>query len=138
MGHTPYGYRIVKGKAVIDEEAASRVKALYENYFSGMSLVAAAKEAGIHVKHSGAKRIMQNKHYLGDDFYPALIDTDTFQKASDEIARRSEKLGRDKYQVKEQKKKPPTQFKTGAIEEYYDNPIKQAEYLYCLIESETN
>jgi hypothetical protein len=26
MGHTPYGYRIENGKAVIDEEAAAKIK----------------------------------------------------------------------------------------------------------------
>jgi hypothetical protein len=74
MGHTPLGYRIEEGKAVIDEEAAAKVRQLYKNYLGGLSLTNAAKEAGINVLHAGAKRIMQNTHYLGDDFYPAIID----------------------------------------------------------------
>lgn len=47
MGHTPYGYRIENGKAVIDEAAAAQVQALYKNYLSGLSLTNAAKEAGL-------------------------------------------------------------------------------------------
>ena len=75
MGHTPYGYRIVDGKAVIDEAAATQIRELYKNYLSGLSLTNAAKEAGLDLLHSGAKRMMRNKHYLGDDFYPAIILT---------------------------------------------------------------
>lgn len=72
MGHTPYGYRIENGKAVIDEAAATQVRELYKNYLSGLSLTNAAKEAGLDLLHSGAKRMMRNSHYLGDDFYPAI------------------------------------------------------------------
>ena len=32
MGHTPFGYRIRKGKAVIDEPAAEKIRQLYKNY----------------------------------------------------------------------------------------------------------
>ena len=38
MGHTPFGYRIENGTAVIDESAATKLRQLYENYLSGMSL----------------------------------------------------------------------------------------------------
>ena len=89
MGHTPLGYRIENGIAVIDEEAADKVRQLYKNYLSGLSLTNAAKEAGINALHAGSKRIMQNKHYLGDDFYPAIIDKETFIAAGREIRRRS-------------------------------------------------
>ena len=78
MGHTPYGYRIEEGKAVIDEAAAAQVRELYKNYLSGLSLTNAAKEAGLELLHSGSKRMMRNKHYLGDDFYPAIIDKESF------------------------------------------------------------
>ncbi len=137
MGHTPLGYVIVNGKAEIDDATAAKVKELYANYLFGMALVASAKKAGIHVKHSGAKRILTNKHYLGDDFYPAIIDEETFNQAAAELKRRAAELGRDKYELKKTKKTPPVLFRCGDIKEYYDNPIKQAEYLYGLIESET-
>lgn len=73
MGHTPFGYRIENGKAVIDEAAAAQVRDLHKNYLSGLSLTNAAKEAGLDLLHAGAKRMMLNRHYLGDDFYPAII-----------------------------------------------------------------
>ena len=38
MGHTPYGYKIENGKAVIDETAAEKLRKLFDNYLNGMSL----------------------------------------------------------------------------------------------------
>jgi hypothetical protein len=136
MGHTPLGYRIEEGKAVIDEDSAAKVRQLYKNYLGGLSLTNAAKEAGINVLHAGAKRIMQNAHYLGDDFYPAIIDKETFHAAGEEIRRRSTKLGRDNRYKAPVAKKAPILFHFDDITEYFDNPVKQAEYLYSLIESE--
>ena len=37
MGHTPYGYRIENGKAVIDKEKAQQIRNLYKNYLDGMT-----------------------------------------------------------------------------------------------------
>ena len=47
MSHTPFGYRIENGKAVIDKEAAEQIKVLFQSYLSGDSLATAAKKAGI-------------------------------------------------------------------------------------------
>ena len=38
MGHTPFGYQIKNGIAIIDEPAATKLRQLYKNYLSGMSL----------------------------------------------------------------------------------------------------
>ena len=94
MGHTPYGYRIENGCAVIDEEAAGKIRKLYANYLAGMAQSKAAVEAGIETYHSSAKRLMQNRHYLGDDFYPAIIDQEIFDKAEAIRLERAGKLGR--------------------------------------------
>ena len=138
MGHTPFGYRIENGTAVIDEAAATQIRDLYKNYLSGLSLTNAAKEAGLTLLHSGAKRMMQNRHYLGDDFYPAIIDQASFDAVSAELNKRSTQLGRNDRYIAPTAKKPPTAFRLGDITENYENPIRQAEYLYSLIESEVN
>lgn len=105
MGHTPLGYRIENGIAVIDEESAAKVRELYKNYLGGLSLINAAKKAGINVLHAGSKRIMQNKHYLGDNFYPAIIDEATFKAAGEEIKHRSAHLcKKDKIKESPEKK----------------------------------
>ncbi|VIH37728.1 recombinase [Clostridioides difficile] len=38
MGHTPYGYRIEDGKAVVDEKTSEQVKELFSGYLAGLSL----------------------------------------------------------------------------------------------------
>lgn len=136
MGHTPLGYRIENGIAVIDEDVAAKIRQLYKNYLEGLSLANSAKESGIDALHAGTKRILQNKHYLGDDFYPAIIDKETFIAAGREIKRRSAKLGRNDRFKEVPEKKAPILFRFDDITEYFDNPVKQAEYLYSLIESE--
>ena len=137
MGHTPFGYKIEGGKAVVDEIAAKQIKKLYENYLSGLSLENAAKEAGIKTYHGTVKKLLSNRHYLGDAFYPAIIDEETFTKAALEGDRRSEKLGRNNRVQAPKVKKAPTRFtfiESIAIQGV--TPAEQAEYLYSLIESE--
>ena len=136
MGHTPFGYRIENGTAVIDEAAAAQIRGLYKNYLNGLSLTNAAKEAGLNLLHSGAKRMIQNRHYLGDGFYPAIIDQASFDAVSAELNKRSTQLGRNDRYIAPIAKRPPTAFRLGDITENYENPIRQAEYLYSLIESE--
>lgn len=136
MGHTPYGYRIENGCAVIHKEEAAKIRKLYENYFAGMAQSKAAIEAGIETYHSSAKRLMQNRHYLGDDFYPAIIDQETFDKAEAIRLERAGKLGRLNRVKESTTEKVPTYFRFAEAEEHYDDPRLQAEYLYSLIESE--
>ena len=137
MGHTPFGYKIENGIAVIDQPAADKLRQLYKNYLSGMSLSKAAAAAGIKTYHGTAKRLMETVHYLGDSFYPAIIDKDTYQKAQEERKRRAAALGRNNKQTQMRKLQIPTHFHMGEVTALYDNPVKQAEYLYSLIESES-
>ena len=44
MGHTPYGYRIENGIAVIDKTTANQVQQLYKNYLCGLSLTSTILE----------------------------------------------------------------------------------------------
>ena len=137
MGHTPFGYKIENGIAVIDQPAADKLRQLYKNYLSGMSLSKAAAAAGIKTYRGTAKRLMETVHYLGDSFYPAIIDKDTYQKAQEERKRRAAALGRNNKQTQMRKLQIPTHFHMGEVTALYDNPVKQAEYLYSLIESES-
>jgi len=136
MGHTPYGYIIENGCAIIDEEKAIKIRKLYNNYLSGMALAKAAAEAGIETYHGTAKRLMENPHYLGDDFYPAIIDRATYDKAADERLRRAGKLGRLNRKKAVNPAAIPTRFHFANAETEYEDPRLQAEYLYSLIESE--
>lgn len=136
MSHTPFGYQIANGKAVIDELAAEQIKALFQAYLSGNSLATAAQKAGILTSHAAIGKMLRNTLYLGDDYYPAIIDPDIFESAEMERIRRAEKLGR----VHEPKVKDavvyPTIFCIKEGNERFDDPFQQAEYAYSLIESE--
>lgn len=137
MGHTPYGYRIEDGIAVIDQEAAGKLRMLYQNYISGMSLKAAAAKAGIETYHGTAKRLMMTRHYLGDDFYPAIIDEEIFNKAQEELSQRAA-LCRMNRDTQKKTLKTPTLFTIREIEKHFANPAAQAEYMYSLIDCEVS
>ena len=85
MGHTPYGYRIENGNAVIEPKEAEAVVKMCEGYFGGLSLKAAAETAGIVATHCQAKRMMQNEKYLGTDYYPAILTKDVMDKVKAEL-----------------------------------------------------
>lgn len=138
MGHTPYGYRIENGIAVIDEEAAGKLRKLYENYLTGLRLKDAAAQAGIDTYHGTAKRLLKTQHYIGDDFYPAIVDKAIFQKAQEELIKRAAALGRLNHAPKEKAHTAPTVFTIRDIKKRFDNPATQAEYIYSLIESEVS
>ena len=126
-----YGYKIINGKATVDEQEASIIIKIFYGYLSGMSLRDAAVNAGKAMVHSTVKRIICNFCYVGDDFYPAIISRQTFSRANAELIRRSEKrVGKKRLRT------PPvyTQFKITAPEKHYDDPAVQAEYIYSLIE----
>lgn len=133
MKHTPYGYDIVGGAAVINEEQAANLRKLCENYLSGMSFVQAAKEVGLEMKHSGVKRLMQNPRYLGDDFYPAILTAEIAQAVEDERLRRDALYKGTRYTKEAVTTVIPTKFAMKRTAPKYQDPIKQAEYAYSQI-----
>ena len=132
----PYGYRLENGVAIIDDNMADAVKQFFSNYLAGMGLTAAAKKAGFTPYHGSAKRILQNRHYLGDAFYPAILDETTFDQAAAMLIKRAEKLGRLNKAKAPIVPKISNQFYMlePTVEEI--NPLLQAEYLYSLIKPE--
>lgn len=133
MKHTPYGYDIVGGAAVINEEQAANLRKLCENYLSGMSFVQAAKDAGLEMKHSGVKRLMQNPCYLGDDFYPAILTAEIAQAVEAERLRRDALYKGTRYTKEAVTTVIPTRFAMKRTAPKYQDPIKQAEYAYSQI-----
>ena len=136
MGHTPLGYRIENGIAVVDEHAAEQVQALYQSYLSGDSLRTVANKAGIDAFHAGIGKILKNHHYLGDDYYPTIIDPDTFAAVQEERIRRASALGRIREPKEDKAAIYPTNFHIIEGTQVYDDPFAQAAYAYSLIESE--
>lgn len=133
MKHTPYGYDIVGGAAVINEEQAANLRKLCENYLSGMSFVQAAKDVGLEMKHSGVKRLMQNPRYIGDDFYPAILTAEIAQAVETERLRRDALYKGTRYTKEAVTTVIPTRFAMKRTAPKYQDPIKQAEYAYSQI-----
>lgn len=103
-----------------------------------MGLIPAAEKGGLKLYHGSAGRMLQNKKYLGDDYYPVIIDKETFDKAEEIRMSRAKALGR----VRELEGKKdilfPTKFTMPAVKKVSDDPFEQAAYAYSLIESEVD
>lgn len=136
MAHTPLGYQIENGEVVIDEAPAERVRTLFSLYLSGASLNTAAKKSGIQTFHGSIGNMLRNTRYLGDDFYPSLIDPDIFDAVQEERLRRVENLGRVFEPKEENVVLIPTAFRMNECTQTFEDPFRQSEYLYSLIEWE--
>lgn len=136
MAHIPYGYKIIDGKAVVDEEQARNVREIYKGYISGLALKVAAENVGLKLFHGSAGRMLRNKHYLGDDFYPGIIDKETFDKAEEIRIARAGSLGRIRELEKQEKPEVRVRFTMPKVQLKYTDPFEQAKYAYGLIESE--
>lgn len=132
MTHTPYGYRIKNGIAVVDEVDAERIKALYQEYIDCKSIIAAAKKAGIDKTHSVIGRILKNKVYLGTVYYPQIIDEDIFAKVQEIREHNVRNQNRIGIYIPHPKAEIGA-FKIRKIKEKYKDPYKQAEYAYSQI-----
>ena len=137
MRHTPLGYEIIDGEVRVNENDARKIREIADGYLSGLSLTEAAQRVGLNVPHASVKRILTNKRYLGDGFYPRILEDETARKIEEEIKQRSIKLGRNKLKGREKTVYvPETDFRLRSTTTKYNNPITQAEYVYSLIESE--
>lgn len=102
--HMPLGYKIVDGKVIIEDEKAAVIKKIFEDYQNGLSLHAIAKEltaTGVlnannkpNWNHGSVGKILQNIKYVGDDFYPSMIDKETFESVQKRRKKKEEELGR--------------------------------------------
>ena len=136
LSHIPFGYSIQNGRAVVNEKEALKIKELFEAYLSGLSLTEAAKKAGIKRYHTSIARMLKDKRYVEDKFYPPIINRDIFEEAQLERRRRAEALGRIYEHKGNEKKCLNFKFHASMPDNLYDDPFQQAEYAYSLIKSE--
>lgn len=133
MRTLPLGYSIKDGAIVVDEEQAQRVRELFSAYLSGMSLAKAAQSAGIQASSSTVKHILKNKHYLGDDYYPALIAPSIFQAAHTARLKRAKKLGKNFSAQPDPVFHVATAFFIETPKRHYADPFREAQALYACI-----
>ncbi|HHV13040.1 MAG TPA: recombinase [Clostridiales bacterium] len=102
--HMPIGYKLADGKIYLDEPKAAVVKKIFADYLSGTSTSALAKqltEMGFSNANSKASwnhgsigKILENVKYLGDEFYPQMINTELFEQVQKRRKERCDQLGR--------------------------------------------
>lgn len=126
------------GKSVITLTAIFEL--LYNRFEVGKVLVIAplrvARDVGVKIYHGTVTRILGNKKYLRTDYYPQIIDQETFDKALEEKQKRMDALGRNSRQKPKEEKSLPATFHFKPAEFSYTDPYEQAKYNYSLIESE--
>ena len=93
-----YGYQIIHGDLVIQEEERLTVQNIFTTYLAGLSYQALAdrmnadnipfsQESPLWNKHK-IKRMLENSRYAGGNGYPPIIDQDTFQQVQERSLKR--------------------------------------------------
>ena len=91
-----YGYKIVGGKAEIIPEEATLIYRFVDCYLAGMSFREAKTNSWIPIGETGLRHLVENKTYLGTEFYPAILDKRTFKRIAAERKSRVKEQGRRK------------------------------------------
>lgn len=86
----PFGYRMDNGTIACEMNEAEAVKRIFSLYLNGSSLNRITEEMmhrGLRYHQeklswnkSMVKRILENRHYLGDEMYPGIISEETFNR----------------------------------------------------------
>lgn len=132
MKHTPIGYDILNGNIVLNQDA-EKIQVLFSNYYGGLSLHESGKESGILKNHAGIKRILQNRKYIGECGYPAIIDKGLFDKVQSMIENRAKQYAERNLSKPKKYYSVRTSFSIPRVIKRFDDPILQAEYVYSLI-----
>lgn len=134
----PIGYRIENGRAVIDEKEAEIIRNVFRYYLEGMTLMGISEKTGIGNSHGGISAILTKRCYLGDRFYPSIVDAETFSRVAEEKERRAKKLNRLNLFKPRPHRAVPAEFffaeeseKTSAEK---STPAHRAEFLYGRIQ----
>ena len=92
----PFGYCIVTGDITIHEKEADTIRRIFEIYIGGQSYSAITALLNTEVirYHSGAawnkhmvKRILENRTYLGERGYPAIVAAAVFAAVNERKAK---------------------------------------------------
>ena len=86
--YTPFGYKIVNGKFMINKLQEQIIQDIYDEYINGKSLYSIAQKlkhnkikknnGNTNWTHGAISKILENKKYLGDNMYPKIIDEKKF------------------------------------------------------------
>lgn len=90
----PYGYEMQNGVIIISAKEADTVKRIFREYLNGDNLKIIAErltEKQVEFlpgeygwNKNRIKRMIEDKRYIGDNSYPAIVDEDVFKRANAE------------------------------------------------------
>ena len=134
----PYGYKIVNGRAQIDPETSSSLIRYFQNYLNGDSMSTAANAAGLTCSKTTYAHLLKRKEYLGDDYYPPLIDEAYQKRLIEEWEKRKKERPRKPRKAGNRIVKVYTDFR---VERFAGkrprDPVKYVQMLYrCVQPSE--
>ena len=135
MAHIPYGYKIENGRAVIISEEADRIRSLYSIFLQGLSIDSAGKKAGIPLSRSAVGKVLRNPVYLGDDYYPRIVDDSLYRKVQIERASRSSINNSEHRSAASPVMQFHTSFRVKDPPEKKGNAVTDAQNLYDSIEA---
>lgn len=102
--HMPLGYRMAGGKIFVVPEQAELVKEVFQAYSEGNSMYQLARKlmerGALNANHKPVwnhgtvGKILENRRYPGDEFYPAIIEPELFIKVQERRKEKSRELGR--------------------------------------------
>lgn len=105
--HMPIGYKVINGTITVYEEHRELVEQIFRAYDSGESarqIAQKLKDAGVTNAQdrvgwscSGIGRILENRHYLGTECYPQIIDSELFERVQKRREQYRIERGRGQY-----------------------------------------
>ena len=130
----PYGYRIVNGMAEPDPGEHEKLLRFYEHYLEGWSLEMCRSSIGIDWSIRGLRDILDNPVYMGTDYYPPLIDGETWNAAKEAAERRGAHLVGKRNCKTRQPVPIHTRFTMASdAEEPVGDPVECAAAMYARI-----
>lgn len=131
-----YGYKLNDGKVQIHPVESTQVKILFELISDGTSMLAANKVVRIERTHTTIARMLKNRKYLGNEFYPRLIDESIFKKVQEVREQAIINKNRSRRNLALDKNQDVSFRFSQVYEDRYDDPFMQAAYAYNLITKE--
>ena len=147
MAHIPYGYRIRNGKAEADPEDAGKLMTFIGYYLAGMSIRTANKKAGTGRCDDSLRRLLRNRVYLGDSYYPQLISEERFEKIAEELEKRTHPPTRSiaqgtgiktRFRIRDPEPDGGGGWQPAELMKKGCDPVRITEYFYSLIEPHEN
>ena len=102
----PYGYTYAEGRIILHPQESEIVKEVCRDYLSGRSMLMIAQGLNSRMieymvgvygwNKARIKRIIEDKRYLGDEKYPAIISMETHTKMSELKDEKNTQVGVDR------------------------------------------